>query len=215
MGTETEAFTPEIYAQIRAGAQRSASIVVPLLVDQLDGAIGDHTALDVGCGEGWWGAALEPYGFTVTGLDANANAAIPVIDCDLEQPLPQHDRVGVVLCLEVAEHLSPARAKSFVADLCRLSDLVVFSAAIPGQGGTGHLNEQWPRYWTDLFAAHHYTCSGALRWMIWTDDRVENWYRQNLLVASRRPGLLPALFDTPLAPVFEVVHPVLYDARRP
>jgi hypothetical protein len=75
-------------------------------------------------------------------------------------------------------------------------------------------NEQWPDYWVGLFEANGFTVSGALRWDIWEDDRVENWYRANLLVAARDPGSLPEIFQTPLAPVWPVVHPVLYNARR-
>ena len=93
----------------------------------------------------------------------------------------------------------------------------VFSAAIPGQGGTGHVNEQWPSYWRDLFEAEGFEVSGALRFEFWNDDRVENWYRQNLLIAAR-PELAGAelveLFASPLAPVWPLVHPVLYEARR-
>lgn len=200
---------------IRPGICRSAQAVVPILADELAPALAGTTLIDVGCGEGWWSVELERYGFDVTGIDAHPNRPqIPVIDHDLEQPLPELGRFDVALCLEVAEHLTPERAESFVADLAALSDLVVFSAAIPGQGGTGHLNEQWPGYWAALFATHGYACSGALRWRLWDDERIENWYRQNLLVAARRPQLLPDLFDTPLAAVWPVVHPVLYDARR-
>jgi hypothetical protein len=116
--------------------------------------------------------------------------------------------------LEVAEHLPESRAASFVADLCRLAPVVLFSAAIPGQGGTGHVNEQWPGYWADLFGARGYSVSGALRWRIWNDCRVCNWYSQNMLVASIEPGLLTELFYHPLAEPIPVVHPILYEARR-
>ncbi len=204
------------FALIRDGIQRSAAIVVPIVTAALEEAQPERTLIDVGCGEGWWGAEFAAAGFAAEGIDANQqHTAITVRDHDLERPLPADtDRYGVALCLEVAEHLTPGRAPSFIAELCALSDIVVFSAAIPGQGGTGHLNEQWPTYWVDLFTDHGFACSGALRWQIWTDDRVENWYRQNLIVATLHPDRLPALFDSPLAPVWPVVHPVLYDARR-
>lgn len=201
---------------IREGIVRSAAALAPILAAELAPAIDERTVLDVGCGEGHWGAALSAEGFEAQGIDANpARTVIDVWDHDLEQRLPLLGQFGLALCLEVAEHLTPQRAPSFVAELCGLSDVIVFSAAIPGQGGTGHLNEQWPGYWTGLFAESGYACSGALRWRVWEDERIENWYRQNLMICTRHPRRLPALFDTPLAPMWPVVHPVLFSARMP
>lgn len=94
-----------------------------------------------------------------------------------------------------------------MGDLCALAPVVLFSAAAPGQGGLGHVNEQWPAYWVERFERHGYRCSGALRWRFWCDDRVESWYRQNLLFATAEPERYPALFDTPLAETWPVVHP--------
>lgn len=200
---------------IREGIVRSAAALAPILATALAPAIDEHTVLDVGCGEGHWGAAMAEHGFIPKGIDANPDrTVIDVLDHDLEQPLPPMGRFDLALCLEVAEHLTPQRAPSFIAELCGLSDVIVFSAAIPGQGGTGHLNEQWPAYWTGLFAESGYACSGALRWRVWEDERIENWYRQNLTICARYPERLPSLFDTLLAPMWPVVHPVLFDARR-
>jgi hypothetical protein len=120
----------------------------------------------------------------------------------------------LAVCLEVAEHLPPERAASFIAELCHLAPVVLFSAAIPGQGGHHHLNEQPIGYWNHQFNTHGYECSGALRWAVWDNPDVENWYRQNLLVATHYPENLPGLFDTPLAQPYAVVHPILFDARR-
>jgi hypothetical protein len=88
----------------------------------------------------------------------------------------------IALSLEVAEHLPDQRAQRFVHDLCRLAPIVIFSAAIPGQGGTGHVNEQWPDYWYHLFEAEGFVVDSGFRYTIWDDDRIENWYRQNILI---------------------------------
>ena len=96
-------------------------------------------------------------------------------------------------------------ADVLVADLCRLADVVVFSAAIPHQSGAGHVNCQWPTYWVDLFAAHAYGCIDEVRGQIWDDDRVEPWYRQNLLVFEN---------GAPIVPVRDLVHPVIYGWGR-
>lgn len=215
------AYNKAFYDTIRPGTQASAAVVAPLLLTKLK--MKSATVLnviDVGCGEGWWAQAFADLGHEVIGMDGGYVRDSPLgerfLPHDIAHPLPVHlaRRFDLAVCLEVAEHLPESRAASFVAELCGLAPVVLFSAAIPGQGGTGHINEQWPAYWLSHFEANGYAVSGALRWDIWDDDRVENWYRQNLLVAAKDPKSLPLIFKTPLAPVWPVVHPVLYNARR-
>lgn len=207
MGTEPEAFTPEIYDAIQEGARRSAEALVPIVFEEYQ----PRSVIDVGCGEGLWGAAFKARGAEVFGIDSQASPVIPHADADLEKPLPDLGEFDLAVCLEVAEHLTPGRGPSFVADLCRLAPVVMFSAAIPGQGGTGHLNERWPGYWQGFFNEQGFACSAALRWRIWEDDRIENWYRQNLIMCAREPEYFPGWFDSPHVEVVSVVHPVLFE----
>jgi SAM-dependent methyltransferase len=183
------------YDAIRPGCQQSAAVVAPLIYE----LVTPSTVIDVGCGEGWWAKAFEGLGATVTGIDGVYVS--PVVDftpADLTQPLPpgQYD---LAVCLEVAEHLPESHAGRFVADLCGLAPVVLFSAAIPGQTGAGHINCQWPTWWAAHFARHGYGLDGSLRLDIWDDARIEPWYRQNLMVASRGDA-------RPL----DLVHPDIY-----
>lgn len=220
-------FTPEIRDQIRQGAVDSADVVVPLLLDEFPEA---RRIIDVGCGEGWWTRrfAQAPL-VSAVGVDLDAPAEpepdVEFLRFDLTQPLVPliDERFDLAVSLEVAEHLPAPRAAGFVKDLCTLAPVVVFSAAIPGQGGTGHLNEQPPAYWAALFKANGFVTSGYLRWRIWDDGRVENWYRQNLLVAFSDDAQIDYTVDRGRgawedvmgdAPPRFVVHPVLFDARR-
>ncbi len=213
-------YSRTFYDVIRSGTVASAGAVVPRLFELVQPA----RVIDVGCGEGHWLLPFEELGAEVIGLDGHYVKTSVLLDRfiphNIATPLPEHlaGRFDLALSLEVAEHLPPARARSFVADLCSLAPVVVFSAAIPGQGGTGHVNEQWPSYWCELFEAAGFKVSGALRFEFWNDDRVENWYRQNLLVAvgptAHASPELAALFASPLAPPWPIVHPVLYNARR-
>lgn len=213
-------YSARFYDEIRAGTIASAAVVVPRLFELVKPA----RVIDVGAGEGHWLLAFEQLGAEVIGLDGSYVTSSPLGDRfvphDLATPLPEHlaGRFDLALSLEVAEHLPPRRAAGFVRDLCQLAPVIVFSAAIPGQGGTGHVNEQWPSYWTELFEAEGFAVSGALRFELWNDDRVENWYRQNLLVAVAPSAAdapeLAELLRSPLAPPWPIVHPVLYNARR-
>jgi len=200
-------YDKQFYETSREGMIQSARALVPLLMTQCEWP---QTVIDVGCGAGWWAKEFERHGCDVRAIDGGWHGEHQLgerfIPHNLADPLPALGKFDAVVCLEVAEHLRPARARSFIKDLCDLTTgYVIFSAAIPGQGGTGHLNEQWPGYWTRLFAENGFAVNGDFRFGIWDDDRIENWYRQNLLIAY--PGVQMSM---PLS----VVHPVLYDARR-
>lgn len=212
-------YDQRFYDTIRPGCRSSAETVGPRIAEILQ----PSSVLDIGCGEGWWGTTIGAAagGVSVIGIDGpgvpdtapiRTRPAATFIEHDLASTLPDTS-AGLVVCLEVAEHLPPERARSFIAELCRRRSVVVFSAAMPGQGGTGHVNCQPPGYWVDLFADHKYAVSGALRLEFWDDPRVEPWYRSNLLVATPRPDRLPELFDTPLAHPWHLVHPDLWITR--
>lgn len=195
-------YSQRFFESIREGSTRSAATVVPKLHEIFE----PSSVVDVGCGEGHWGKVFEELGAEVVGLDGSApEPVISMRQADLSEGVP--DDLGcfdLALCLEVAEHLPESSAADLVDGLCRLSPVVVFSAAVPGQGGTGHLNEQWPDYWAEHFASNGYSGSGALRWRFWSDDRLCWWYRQNLLVFSKDP--MPLAYDGCPA----VVHPAAW-----
>lgn len=201
MGTYDDGF----YDTIAQGSRSSAAVVVPMVLD-LVGEV--STVVDVGCGQGWWGAEFRKHGCHVTGIDGEyATPADGALDQFVASDLSVHIfAVGgydLAVCLEVAEHLPAERAESFVAELCTMAPTILFSAAIPHQTGAGHVNLRWQSYWADLFRGRGRHVSGGLRWPIWTDERVEVWYRQNLLLVSEAP-LLPD--DGPL----DVVHPIMH-----
>lgn len=133
---------------------------------------------------------------------------------DLSCPLNLERRFDLAICLEVAEHLPPERADGFVAELAGAADFVLFSAAIPFQGGYGHVNEQWPSYWAERFAARGFAVRDWVRPRLWTDVSIPNWYRENLLlfVAERRLAeLAPAPDGAADGPMpLDLVHPEAY-----
>jgi hypothetical protein len=201
-------FGPDVYERIRPGTQRSAAAVVPVV----QRIVRARSVVDVGGGEGWWAAEFARLGVRAVCVDDGAAGVladrVEHVRLDLGAGVPANlGAFDLALCLEVAEHLEAEAGNRLVATLCELAPAILFGAAVPGQGGHGHVNEQWPSYWVQRFQAHRFSCSGAMRWMLWNRADVEYWYRQNVLFATRQPELYPELFDTPLAEPWDVVHP--------
>lgn len=202
MGTK---YDEQFYETITDGAARSADIVAPYIYRTWGRP---QRVVDVGCGRGAWAREFEKLGASVVGVDGPW-VTEPLIDSfhahDLTQPIPEAlGSFDLAVCVEVAEHLPAARAAGLVNDLCRLAPVVLFSAAIPWQTGTGHINCQWPSYWARLFAEHGYGPVDDVRWDIWTDERVEVWYRQNLMIFTS--GAAPVINPGEL----DVVHPEIH-----
>jgi SAM-dependent methyltransferase len=216
-------YVPEFFDAIAPGSLRSAHAVLPILEE----AVAPRSVLDVGCGIGTWLMPWRHLGIEdVCGVDGEyvdrERLQIPAerfVAADLEQPVDLGRRFDLVMSLEVAEHLAPHAAPVFVETLTRHADVVLFSAALPQQGGENHLNEQWPEYWAALFAAHGYLVADPVRPRVWNDPAVEWWYAQNALVLVRADRLadFPALRDTLVAPgqPLAMVHPRLWSVYRP
>lgn len=142
------------------------------------------SVLDVGCGTGEWLKVWRQLGVNdVDGVDGWEET--PFRQHDLRRPLDLSRRFDLVESVEVAEHLPESAAGTFVDSLTRHGEVVLFSAALPGQGGKGHMNEQPPTYWANHFAQRGYEVFDMLRWRVWDDPRVAGHYRQNLLLFAR------------------------------
>lgn len=176
---------------------RSAEIIVPILQRLIHPA----SVIDIGCGMGAWLKAFENYGAkSLRGLDGDyidlstflvdSRCFIPV---DLIQPPRIDETYDLAVCLEVAEHLPESSAAGLVELLTSASPFVLFSAAIPGQRGPGHVNEQWPVYWQKLFQKRGFQRLDPIRRHIWRDRQVQPWYRQNLFLYVANDAIAESL----------------------
>ena len=181
------------------------------------------SVLDVGCGTGDFLFQARKRGiadaFGIEGTWAADSAFLLEPDrrrlMDLERPFDLGRTFDLVITLEVAEHLSARAAAGFVESLARHGDFVLFSAAIPHQGGINHVNEQWPGYWAAQFAARGFACLAFIRWEVWEDELLPFYYRQNLFLYARKTALagdprIVAPFPPGPAKLAPVVHPTLY-----
>jgi SAM-dependent methyltransferase len=184
-------YDQNFFKELADYSRRSAAAVVPLILELLH----PKSVVDIGCGTGIWLDEFGSHGVTdFHGVDGayalDAELCIPrerFTVCDLEAGDPQlNKQFDMALSLEVAEHLSPSRASGFVSLLCRLAPVIVFSAAIPLQTGTNHINEQWPFYWEDLFLAEGFVQLDLLRPRLWQNPMVAFWYQQNTFVYATK-----------------------------
>jgi SAM-dependent methyltransferase len=205
-------YSERFFSAQRNGSESSAKAILPRIL----AAVRPNSVIDVGCGAGTWLAATGVD--DVLGLDGSwvprDALEIPAArfrPTDLRESLQLDRRFDLAICLETAEHLPVSRSSGLVSDLVQLAPVVLFSAAVPGQGGTDHVNEQPPGFWADLFSAHSYRRVDAIRWEHWDDERVEWWYAQNafLYVAHGRHFSLPA----PTGVSMNVVHPAFLAGR--
>lgn len=189
------------------GCLRSARVIIPMVLQRIE----VRTAVDVGCGVGTWTAVLLSCGIDAIGLDGEyikrSELLIPqerFLATDLRERVAFEKRFDLAVCLEVAEHLSESRAAGLVADLVRLSPCVLFSAAIPGQTGTDHVNEQYLSYWIKQFARFEYAVFDFIRPAVSGNTDVYWWYQQNVVVFA---GLGHPLRDALVPGAMDAVHP--------
>lgn len=186
----SHAYTRSFFDQMEDGALASARAVLPIVTELLDA----RSVIDIGCGRGAWLRAAMDLGIPdILGLDGEYVVSQGLLiprerfkPADLSRPFATPAGYQLALCLEVAEHLPQRAAPSLVAALTSASPAVLFSAAIPGQPGTHHVNEQFPWYWQRLFAQHDYLALDVVRPLVRDNTSVEPWYAQNILLYVAR-----------------------------
>lgn len=214
----TQPYTRKVYKG-QAISRQSAQEIVPLVLELLN----PKSVVDVGCGIGVWLAVFGEHGIeNILGIDSihvdKRMLRIPAekfLTADLRKPFCVGRRFDLVVSLEVAEHLPIESAGDFVKSLVELGDVVLFSAAVPFQGGTRHLNEQWPDYWKQHFQRRGYVAVDALRKKIWQNERIKFYYRQNILIFVREDFLvqnavLKREYERTNMKQLSIVHPELY-----
>lgn len=218
----SDKYNDSFYADIDAGSFSSAEVCLPIFERFLD----FNTVVDVGSGSGAWSYQFSKYGCKVTSIDGDyatknydkfqsENLLINFLPkkLDAEGALSNVAKHDLAISLEVAEHLPNDRAKSFVHELCHLSNKIIFSAAIPYQGGTGHENENWLQYWAKLFADNGFRYLDPFRHLIWNNSDVMWWYKQNLCLFvsdEELNNLCTELQVVEFENIISMIHPEMY-----
>jgi len=177
------------YEVQRIEARDSARLVLPLVIELLQ----PTSVVDVGCGIGAWVGVLDELGIKdYLGIDGPWMRSERLsfdrsrfLEADVAEGIVLDRRFDLVLCLEVAEHIDADSAHQFIENLTSLGPVVLFSAAVPHQGGCGHVNEQWPEYWVNRFDARGFEVIDCIRPQVWNNEQVSWWYAQNTLLFAQ------------------------------
>jgi SAM-dependent methyltransferase len=199
----------------------SAREFVPLFLSYFK----PKTVLDIGCGIGTWLKIFEQYQCDIFGIDGDyVNQKDLVIDKSKFKPLDLNlkynleKKFDLVISLEVAEHILPENAGLFIESMCHHGDVILFSAAIPGQEGTLHYNEQYNDYWIELFAQNGFKCIDFLRYKIWNNESISWWYRQNILVFIKESEINNSIYklitDEKNQYPYTYIHPSLFEYKN-
>ena len=207
------------YDEMKDSSLSSAKVVVPIVMEYVK----PKSVIDIGCGTGVWLKVFQDNGVSeILGFDGgwvdNDMLVIPKqFFCaqDLESPIDSSHKADLCVCLEVAEHLPDSKARQLINKLTNIAPVVLFSAAIPFQDGSHHVNEQWPEYWENFFNEMGYVAVDSLRRKIWEDKRVSFFYSQNIVFFVNKQKILnyPKLANdikSGLDSVIPLVHPRMY-----
>jgi hypothetical protein len=179
-------------------AKRDAATVIASLESVAPEAT---TYADIGAGSGAYAAEAVHRGHPTLACERSATGrllarrqGVVSVPFDLTKSPPasmEVANVDLAYSLEVAEHLRPEMGAALVRFICDLgAPTVVFSAAQPGQGGTGHVNEQPPVYWAEQFAARGYELDNlrtdVLRNALQRGQVTGRWLIDNAMVLTRR-----------------------------
>lgn len=157
--------------------------------------------LDLGCGTGAMLRTSKLQGASVLGVECSTFAReaapdVPIMVGDLTDVLPMasietgYGFADLVTCIEVAEHVLPEGNNVLLDNVARCTHKwLIFTGAVPGQGGTGHINLRPRAEWQHLLERHglryeaEWTEHLRLMWTWCTGGLV--WLPQNVMVFSR------------------------------
>ena len=202
----------EKFYEVNRKDLNAASIIISYILSNLK----IDSVVDFGCGSGTWISEFKRQGVKdVLGIDGDyVQSSWQLIDSkffkpyDLTKKLVLDKKYDLAVTLEVAEHIDKKYEDVFVENLISASDIILFSAAVPNQGGTGHVNEQYPTYWIEKFKKRGYEYYDCLRWKFWEDNEIAFWYRQNIMfyVKKEKYAAFKKLFEINGTPI-NIIHP--------
>jgi SAM-dependent methyltransferase len=193
-GIEWLIYNPLLFAWYQKQARANA----PGVIQTLERAFPtSHRYLDVGAGSGAFAAYAQRRGHCVEACEYSwvgrwfsrcQGVRSQRLDLREDVPAALDCSFDLAYCFEVAEHLEPSLGDRLVHFVATQAPVVVFSAAHPGQGGTGHVNEQPQTYWISRFEALGMNHRADLSEQLAAGFRqagTASWFMDNVMVFER------------------------------
>lgn len=173
-----------------SNVDKCAKISAQEFIKNIDFKFNINSVLDVGCGRGAWLKEWESNNVNdILGIDGEYVDLKQILVkenqfkyFDIQNNFDLKRKYDLATCLEVGEHIEKIKSEVLVQNLVRHSDMILFSAALPGQGGTNHINEQDHRFWINLFEKYDYIPFDYPRLRIMNNIKIMPWYRYNLML---------------------------------
>ncbi|MEB2778311.1 hypothetical protein SYJ56_23575 [Algoriphagus sp. D3-2-R+10] len=211
-------YNESFYKSRNSNTKDSAIQVLSLLFKY----ISPKSMVDFGCGVGTWIKTGQELGVNkILGLEGNWLDTDHLVisleefkNANLASEINLDTPFDLAISLEVAEHIDEKFSEIFIDNLTKASEIVLFSAAIPGQRGSGHVNEQWPEYWIEKFNSRNYVALDIIRPFIWSEPKIKSWYKQNTILfmhkdrVSDYSALVPFLDES--RNIWSIVHPDVF-----
>jgi len=193
-----------------------------------------QSVIDVGCGRGAWlkafsdASSIRGVQQHLVGVDGPWNSKddlilkeIEFFSVDLNElvSLRVDRKYDLLISVETAEHIERSSTQGFIDGLCKLSDVIVFSAAYEEQGGLYHVNERKHSDWAKFFAKNHFVPYDYFRPKLWGSSKVQYWYQQNCFLYVRKGAWLEEIILTQHGPgiknfhFMDCVHPEAFNNR--
>jgi hypothetical protein len=191
-----------------------------IILQEINNKYKFSSVIDFGCGSGAYLAAARMIDNTIDikGLDCCEvdrtefipNEYVEIVNFE-NYKYKNNKKYDLAISIEVAEHIDNKYSDLFVDNICTSSDVILFSAAIPYQGGNGHVNCQWPSFWISKFRERGYVAIDMIRPKIWNDSRCMLHCRQNCLIFVRSQSVVFENFKEKIIEPLDLVHPMMVE----
>lgn len=165
---------------------------VPNFVDVVCTHLNPQSVIDIGCGMGLYVKEFNLREIKVVGYDGSPHALKNSVaknglvkQHDLRKTFVPDESYDLAICIEVAEHIPTDLSDNLLDTLTNSSNVILFTAAQKGQGGTDHINEQTPQFWLDKFLKRNFVFDKSLTHkLVWEmkSKEIPWWIYDNLMI---------------------------------